>query len=250
MTRAPEGSSRPASPTAREAAGTDTDPTTLQAALGYRFRTPALLELALSICHPPLTPESAAARQRLEFLGDAAWNFAVASAAYRLHRGADPGSLTRLRAAWSSRAGLATLARRLGLALPPAHFPHGPSQRVTAELVEAVFGALIEDGGFETILHLASTVVAETDKGRPAADPKSALQMLSLARNGKLPSYRLVERRGPAHHPTFRVSVTLSDLAGDLTAEAEGSSRQAAEQKAAEAALEELQHVSEKHNIL
>jgi dsRNA-specific ribonuclease len=121
---------------------------------------------------------------------------------------------------------------------------------VTAELVEAVFGALIEDGGLEAVLRLASTVVAETDEGRPAADPKSSLQMVSLARTGTLPSYRLVERWGPAHHPTFRVSVTLSDQAGDLTAEAEGSSRQAAEQKAAEAVLERLQHVSEKHNIL
>jgi ribonuclease III len=226
------------------------DRAALQAALGHQFRNPTLLELALSICRQPLTPETAAARQRLEFLGDAAWNFAVARAAYRLHPGADPGSLTRLRAAWSSRTGLATLARRLGLALPPAYFPHGPSQRVTAELVEAVFGALADDGGFDALASLAGQVVAEIDEGRPAADPKSALQMLSLARTGALPVYRLLDRRGPPHHPTFRVSVTFVHGAGEVAAEAEGASRRAAEQNAAAAALARLQERAGSHNIL
>ncbi len=230
-------------PAPSEATDHGVDRGALQQALGYRFRNPTLLELALSICRQPLTPDTAAARQRLEFLGDAAWNFAVARAAYRLRPGADPGSLTRLRAAWSSRTGLATLARRLGLALPPANFPHGPSQRVTAELVEAVFGALTEDGGFDALSQLAARVVAEIEEGRPAADPKSALQMITLSRTGKLPCYRLIERRGPPHHPTFRVGVALPDASGDIVAEAEGTSRQAAEQRAAEAALARLRQI-------
>ncbi len=234
---------------ARAAQEGSVDRAALQDVLRHTFRAPALLDLALSIFSQPLTPETAAARQRLEFLGDAAWNFAIASAAYRLHPRADPGFLTRLRAAWSSRKGLATLARRLGLALPPAHYPHGPSQRVTAELVEAIFGALVEDGAFDAVARLASGVVAEIGEGRPAADPKSALQMLSLARTGKLPAYRLVERRGPAHHPTFRVSVVVADPAGDLCAEAEGTSRQSAEQQAAEAVLATLQQTP-RHNML
>ncbi|HTX55100.1 MAG TPA: ribonuclease III domain-containing protein [Candidatus Baltobacteraceae bacterium] len=242
----PDGAPRPVS----EAGGGDIDRAVLQTALDYQFRRSDLLELALSICRPPLTPETAAARQRLEFLGDAAWNFAIAGVAYREHPHADPGALTRLRAAWSSRTGLATLARRLGLALPPAHFPHGPSHRVTAELVEAVFGALVEDGGFDALAALAKRVVAETDRGRAAADPKSALQILSLARHGKLPVYRMLERRGPAHHPTFRVSVALADPTGDIITEGEGASRQAAEQEAARTALAHLENMPGIHNIL
>jgi ribonuclease-3 len=213
----------------------------LQESLGHRFRRLDLLTLALSTLKQPLTPETAAARQRLEFLGDAAWNFALALAVFRCHPGGAPGDLTRLRAAWSSRAGLARLGKWLGLPAPNLA-PHGPSQRVLAELLEAVMGAIVEDGGFEAIRALAVRVMAQP--GAPAAHPivdaKSALQMATLARQEKLPSYRVIEKRGPAHHPTFRVAVAMRGPQGDVRVEAEGGSRQAAEQEAARMALLKL----------
>jgi len=196
-----------------------------------------LLALALSALKQPLTPETAAARQRLEFLGDAAWNFALALAVFRSHPHGAPGDLTRLRASWSSRAGLARLARRLGLPTPSLA-PLGPSPRVLAELLEAVLGAIVEDAGFEAIRALAVRVVGHAGEGSEAiVDAKSALQMAALARQEKLPSYRLVEKRGPAHHPTFRVAVTVRGPDGEIRVEAEGSNRQAAEQEAARLAL-------------
>jgi ribonuclease III len=229
--------------------GSDLD--ALQTSLGYRFRDLGLLGLALSTLNQPLAPETAAARQRLEFLGDAAWNFAVALAVFRSHPSGAPGDLTRLRAFWSSRIGLARLARRLGLPLPDLA-PPGPSQRVLAELLEAVLGAVVEDGGFDAIQSLAARVVGNPEDGlsRAALDAKSALQVTTLARQEKLPSYRLVERRGPAHRPTFRVAVTVRGPAGEIRLEAEGASRQAAEQEAARLALLALGGTEPKpHNI-
>ena len=214
----------------------------LESSLGYQFRNPSLLALALSALKQPLTSETAAARQRLEFLGDAAWNFAVALAVFRTQPLASPGDLTRFRASWSSRTGLAQLAGRIGLPIPASASPHGPSQRVRAELLESVLGAMVEDGGFEAVRSLAMRVISEAadPAGHPVVDAKSALQMLLLSRHGKLPVYRLLERRGPAHHPTFRVSVSLPGPGGEVQAEAEGQSRQAAEQEAAGLALERL----------
>jgi ribonuclease-3 len=214
---------------------------TLQEALGHRFRRLDLLTLALSTLKQPLTPETAAARQRLEFLGDAAWNFALALAVFRSHPFGAPGDLTRLRAAWSSRAGLARLAKGLGLPAPILA-PHGPSQRVLAELLEAVMGAIVEDGGFDAIRALAVRVTAQLEESaaHPIVDAKSALQMATLARQERLPSYRLIEKRGPAHHPTFRVAVTVRGPHGEVRMEAEGGSRQAAEQEAARMALLKL----------
>jgi ribonuclease-3 len=223
----------------------------LQESLGYRFREPALLALALSALKQPLTPAVAAARQRLEFLGDAAWNFAVALAVFRSHRQAAPGDLTRVRSAWSSRAGLARLARRLGLPIPSLA-PHGPSQRVLAELLEAVLGAVVEDGGFEAVCALAVRVTAPAAgiAPLPVVDAKSSLQMYTLAAQGKLPSYRLIERRGPSHQPTFRVALTVQGPQGEVRVEAEGGNRQAAEQHAARLALELLGKPQESgHNI-
>lgn len=223
----------------------------LQDSLGHRFRDVGLLGLALSTLKPPLTPETAAARQRLEFLGDAAWNFALALAVFRAHPQGPPGDLTRRRAAWSSRSGLARLGKRLGLPTPSLA-PLGPSQRVLAELLEAVLGAMVEDGGFEAIRALAARVVDQGGESttHPIVDAKSALQMAALALQEKLPSYRLLEKRGPAHHPTFRVAVTVRGPQGEIRMEAEGGSRQAAEQEAARLALLSLSGSSPApHNI-
>jgi len=65
----------------------------VQAALDYRFKDPALLADALRILFPPLTPEAAARRQRLEFLGDAAWDCAAAWTACSLWPEASVGEL-------------------------------------------------------------------------------------------------------------------------------------------------------------
>jgi ribonuclease-3 len=210
----------------------------LQETLGHRFQDVGLLTLALSTLKQPLTPATAAARQRLEFLGDAAWNYALALAVFRTYPEGAPGDLTRRRAAWSSRGGLARLAKRLRLPVPSLA-PLGPSQRVLAELLEAVLGAVVEDGGFDAIRALAARVVAQGGESapHPIVDAKSALQMVTLARQEKLPSYRLLEKRGPAHHPTFRVAVTVRGPEGEIRMEAEGGSRQAAEQEAAHLAL-------------
>ena len=76
-------------------------------------------------------------------------------------------------------------------------------------------------------------------------DPKSALQMLAQARFGTLPTYRLLERRGPPHHPIFRAAVRVFGGEEEVQAEAEGSSRQAAEQEAARLALKRLNQAPE-----
>jgi ribonuclease-3 len=235
-----------------------------QEALAYRFADPALLGQALGILRPPLTPGQAAVRQRLEFLGDAAWNFAVAETAFRLWPDASAGDLTRLRATWSSRSGLARLARQLGLPLPEApgageptaaelppatgrsldaaSVPEGPSERVVAELFEAILGAVVMDGGLDPVRDLARRIIGR--RGGPVTpppmDPKSALQILAQSRFGALPVYRLLERRGPPHQPIFRLEVTVRGDGGNVSAQAEGSSRQAAERDAARRALELL----------
>jgi len=214
----------------------------LQEALAYRFRDPVLLRQAVLSWDRPLSPESAALRQRLEFLGDAAWDFAVAAAAFRLWPNANAGELTRLRTIWCSTTGLAQLAKRIGL--PPPAGPAAPpsSERVLAELLEAVLGATLADGGLAAIQALADRVV-ETEVAtatHPPVDPKSALQILAQSRCGSLPVYRLIDRRGAPHQPTFRVLVVVSGKDIEVRGEAEGTTRQAAEQLAARIALERL----------
>jgi ribonuclease III len=230
----------------RASVPTDERLASFHTALSYRFRNPGLLSLALSVLQPPLTPEAAVGRQRLEFLGDAAWNFSVAAAVFQIHPGATAGDLTRLRAAWCSTSGLAQLARQFGMPAPEEATSSAPSDRVMAEMLEAVLGAMVQDGGFEAVQSLGLRVVMQESLATvpPPLDPKSALQLLAQARHLRLPAYRLLDRRGPSHHPTFRVQVTIHDQGTDVQTEAEGSSRQSAEQEAARLALLQLAECS------
>ena len=215
-----------------------------QRILRYQFRNPALLVQALGTWNLPLTPAAATTRQRLEFLGDAAWDFAIAVAAFRACPDATAGDLTRLRAAWCSTTGLADLGRQIGVPIPPGLSAPARTERVLAEIFEAVLGAVVEDGGLDAIQALANRVIAQEGivPSAPLVDPKSALQILTQARFGTLPVYRLLERRGPPHHSTFRVAVRVVGGKEDIHTQAEGGSRQAAEQKAARLALEKLGH--------
>lgn len=219
----------------------------IQEILDYRFRNPTLLGQALGAWSLPLSPEAAAARQRLEFLGDAAWDFAVAAAAFRARPDATAGDLTRFRASWCSTTGLADLARQIGLPAPEGPSAPAPTERVLAEIFEAVLGAMVEDGGLDAVRSLAHRVITQAAAVTtpPTVDPKSALQMLAQARFGTLPAYRLLERRGPPHSPTFRVAVRVHSAGDEVQAEAEGGNRQAAEQEAARLALERLSRASE-----
>ena len=214
----------------------------VQIALGYHFRSPALLDDALRILFPPLTPEAAAIRQRLEFLGDAGWDCAVAWAACGLWPAASAGELTRLRSSWTSAGGLARLARLLGLPEPDNPSLNGPSERALAEMLEAIFGAMMLDEGFGAVRELASRIIVAdgTPQMPPPLDPKSALQMQAQTSRVRLPSYRLLERWGPPHQPMFRVEVTCYAPAGEIRAVADRPNRQAAEQEAARQALELL----------
>ncbi len=83
----------------------------IEAVLGYRFRDADLAEMALA--HPSYAYEIDATRgnERLEFLGDAVLDLAIAQILYETHTGWSEGELTRTRAALVNRSALARCAR-------------------------------------------------------------------------------------------------------------------------------------------
>jgi ribonuclease-3 len=68
-------------------------------------------------------------------------------------------------------------------------------------------------------------------------DSKSALQELAQARKLPVPRYVIVHESGPEHAKTFTVEARVGK---ELSAKAQGSSKKAAGQKAAEFLLEQL----------
>lgn len=211
--------------------------------LGYRFREAGLLERALT--HRSFgTPNN----ERLEFLGDGVLGCAIAEALCAKFPGLPEGRLTPLRAALVREECLADVARDLQLA---ECVRLGEGERagtaevrpsILADALEAVFGAVFLDGGYDqaraAILRVYGERIEALDPGAAMKDAKTQLQETLQARRLKLPEYRVMAVKGEAHRQTFEVECVVEDLG--LSAVGEGSSRRRAEQRAAEGVLSRI----------
>ncbi|MFQ5894957.1 MAG: ribonuclease III [Nitrospinota bacterium] len=216
-------------------------PSVLQARLGYTFRRPALLELALT--HRSFGREGGDGtdNERLEFLGDAALGLILAERLFREDPRADEGELSRRRAHRVSRSFLASLARWLDLGehlrLGRGEAASGGRKKssILAGALEAVVGAIFVDGGFGACRKVVRRLFAESEKTLlPPSDYKSLLQERSQEASLGIPLYRTVRERGPEHRKTFEVEVLLAEKG---FGRGRGESKKAAEQAAAKAAL-------------
>jgi len=220
----------------------------LQVALGYEFEEPALLRRALT--HPSYVNENPGEErdnQRLEFLGDAVIDFVAAAWVYRTFTRFAEGRMTRLRAALVRTETLARLARDVGIgeALLLGHGEEEAGGRFRkpnlCDAFEAVVGAIYLDGGMEAAREFVEPLlrpVAEATLARASdQDAKSRLQEWSQGERKVTPRYRIVAERGPDHAKMFEAQVLLGD---EVVGQGTGRSKQAAEQDAAESALEVL----------
>jgi ribonuclease-3 len=210
--------------------------------LAHGFRNPELLRLALT--H---RSHGRPNNERLEFLGDALVNLAVAEMLFEAHPRADEGELSRLRASLVSGTALAERARGIGLGddllLGPGELKSGGFRRdsILADAFEAVVAAVYLDGGYDACRTLLRDMFAEgVNAGEPAQkDAKTRLQEWLQAQGYPLPHYELLASHGEEHARTFDVACVLSEPE-PARFEGSGSSRRAAEQVAAESALDAL----------
>lgn len=221
-----------------------TDPLDLlQLRLGHRFTDPGLLRRALT--------HRSARRQhneRLEFLGDALLGFLIAEALTQRFGQAAEGELTRLRARLVSGEALAAVATelRLGefLELGAGERKSGGHRRasILADAFEALICAVYLDAGIEVcrerVLHLLGPALERLQPGEALKDPKTRLQEWLQSRALERPQYHLVSEREHAGVWQFEVDCRVPPLPDPIRGT--GSTRRAAEQTAAAAALERL----------
>lgn len=213
--------------------------------LGYRFRDPGLLEMALT--HRSVGSHN---NERLEFLGDAVLSFVISAELYRRFGNVNEGTLSRLRASLVKGDTLALIALDLKLGdclnLGSGELKSGGYRResILADALEAIFGAVYLDSDIERARQLILELYEEKiDAVQPAAnlkDPKTRLQEFLQARRLPLPTYSVTAMEGEAHEQTFTVSCTVEGLSEPTIAAA--ASRRKAEQAAAELALRALEN--------
>jgi ribonuclease-3 len=220
----------------------------LQDRLGYVFRDPALLRLALT--HPSVAHEQNAplqTNQRLEFLGDAVLQLVLTRELYEKFSDVSEGPLTKARAKLVNRRTLAERARHVGmgqsLILSRGEELHGGRERSSAlaDAYEALLGAIFLDAGFEAAREFILRHFQAAFGGLLVIpileNPKGELQELLQSVSPEAPQYHAVSATGPDHDRIFECTV---HHAGVELARGQGKSKKAAESEAALAALAKL----------
>ena len=215
----------------------------LQARLKHSFADVTLLQRALT--HRSFSADH---NERLEFLGDAVLNLAVAHLLFTQLSDLPEGDLSRVRANLVKQETLHQLALGLDVAsvlrLGEGEMRSGGQKRpsILADTLEALIGAVYLDAGYLAAQNLVQVLFenVEINPQMQAAekDPKTELQELLQGRNLQLPQYSVVATSGAAHRQIFDVACDIPELS--LSQHGSGPSRRAGEQAAAAAMLEIL----------
>ncbi len=220
----------------------------------YRRRLRALLRLAgmrrpadvgvfeTAFVHQSHAKErGGSSNERMEFLGDSVLGCITAAWLYERFPDEPEGLLTLRKAAIVNDGALAATARRLGFSaltqLGMGMRAAGGSENVSvlADAFEAFVAALFLRFGLERAERFVVTEHVEHMDHSPDAllDAKTRLQHYAQEHLSATPVYRETNN-GTPQHPAFRSRVSVK---GRVLGKGDGSSKKAAQQAAAEAAL-------------
>lgn len=222
-------------------------PTALEVRLGWTFRDLALYTQALThSTYANENPTIAAGSnyERLEFLGDAVLDLIAARLLCEHLPNAPEGELSRRRARLVCRDTLVWLARKLDvgqdvlLGEGQKRAAAEVGDRILADVYEALAGAVYLDGGYAAAEACFAAAIAEAIvHTEQVVDFKTQLQELCHQQGWSSPQYNVVGVDGPPHARIFTCEVTVGD---NVCGRGDGSSKKAAEQVCAEAALMHL----------
>lgn len=213
--------------------------------LGITFNDPELLVTAFT--HRSYVNEHKKSvdthNERLEFLGDAVLELVVTEFLYSQYEEPE-GILTNWRSALvrtesiGAAAGKLDFEKMLRLSRGEKRGSDRARQQILANSFEAVIGAIYLDQGYDAAKdfiskNIISTLpeILETGSWR---DSKSYLQEVAQEKDGQTPVYKVLSEDGPDHDKIFTLGVFIGP---QLRGSGSGSSKQAAQQKAAEEAL-------------
>ena len=217
--------------------------------LGLEFKNIDLLITALTHRsyvneHKKSTNEH---NERLEFLGDAVLELVVTDYLFSNYKEPE-GTLTSWRAALVRTESIGESGEKIGYA-SLIRLSKGEKQgserarkQIMANAFEAVIGAIYLDQGYDAAkVFIEKNILSKLDGILEAGswrDAKSQLQEVAQRIDGHTPVYKVLEEVGPDHDKVFTLGVFVG---GVLKGKGSGSSKQAAQQVAAEAAVKTYQ---------
>lgn len=218
-------------------------------ASGVRFNHHELLNQAFSHrSYANEVPGILENNERLEFLGDSVLGLVVSAYLYHVLTDRPEGELARIKSFVVSEDILSEVARRLNvhecLLIGRGEENSGGRMKkgLLADALEAVFGAMYLDTGFEEtqkfILKLLVPEINRVLEDRHKKDYKTLLQELVQKNYKTYPRYNLVNKTGPDHDKTFFMEVQVNNV---TMGEGCGKNKKEAEQIAAGEAYSKLQ---------
>lgn len=215
----------------------------LEAAIGHKFADRDRLKRALTHASAQVSRGKKGDYERLEFLGDRVLGLCVAEMLFKTFRDATEGELSVRFNQLVSAEACASVADEIELyrfirtGADVKKITAKNMLNVRADVVESLIAAIYLEAGLEAargfILKYWEGRAARADGAR--RDAKTELQEWTHARFGKPPIYKVADRSGPDHDPSFTVIVEIPGLKPEIGIE---RSKRAAEQVAATKILE------------
>jgi ribonuclease-3 len=225
----------------------------LQRIIGYRFNDIQLL--VDSLVHRSYLPgrhedengNPQRSNERMEFLGDSVLSLVVNDFLYHRYPDKSEGELTKMKSVIVSKLILSDHAKKHKIGsfvfLSDNAQKAGVSEvdSVLADSLEAIFGAVFLDGGFDAagrcIRRFFLADLGEIIYNEDNANFKSLLQEYIQALHKIPPRYRVYSTQGPDHAKEFGVEVSVR---GTILGRGTGKTKKLAEQEAAQEAYQKL----------
>jgi len=206
--------------------------------IGYKFKDYFWLRKALT--HSSIKGDERPSNERLEFLGDAVLGMVIAEYLFTRFKGRGEGELTRIKSVVVSRVTLAKRSEAMGLGSfisvgKGMLFSEALPVSVMANIMEAIIGAILMDGGIEPAreftLNALSPDISAAVENQNRLNFKSLLQQFAQREFASTPTYEVIGNSGPDHDKSFHV---VALIGSERFETAWGRSKKEAEQRAAE----------------
>ncbi len=215
----------------------------IEQSTGYRFTNLALLTTALTHRSFAHEHDGAPHNERLEFIGDSVLGLCMTRLLDEAFPEGQEDLLTRLRHRLVETKAFGRVGFHKGLhnwlrlGRSEADKPR-PETRIVGSAVEALFGAIFTEGGFDAALNATrlwfqpeiDALKRESKGGTDMRHPIAKLQELTQGRWKVAPTYFYLPTEGPSHAPTYHVQVLVK---GEKLAVGHGPSKPAARRQAA-----------------
>jgi ribonuclease-3 len=221
----------------------------LERDLGYSFHRRVLLLEALThkSFHHENPSQVPAHNERLEFIGDSVLGLVIVEHLFHNKKGYTESEMAEIKSYLVRGSLLSEIALGIGLG---RYLRLGKGEEETggrnkksllANAMEAIFGAIYLDGGYEaareSILKLFGERILSALSSGQYHNYKTDLQEESQMRFGILPEYRIIRQEGEEHRRLFTVEVVIG---GRRLGRGRGKNKKEAQTAAAKEAMERL----------